>query len=337
MKKILFSLALAVILVSGFGWESPAAPAPAPIVLKQSMYPPAGHPYTVGAMEFAEWVAKATGGRVKIEVYPAASLCPANQELAAAHAGTIDMTLTVTTYLTGMVPLLNYTGLPWFSPPTKEAVGKVNSEVLPILEKAMQAYNVRLLMTSATPNNYCLVTRKEIRNPADLKGLKIRTAGGLTDKLAVNWGAAVVSLPVSETYSALQRGLVDATILTIPSVKGMRIYEVAPYVTDLGMGMNAFLTMVNKDKWNKISPADQKAILGLIPEYVVYRTGTSMKDVETARAEWPGLGVKVYVPTPSELQQWKAGAKPLWEGFTKSSPEAKKIVDILIKNGGGIH
>jgi len=102
------------------------------------------------------------------------------------------------------------------------------------------------------------------------------------------------------------------------------------------MGMNGVLVAVNKDKWNRISKADQKAITGLIPEYLVWLSGEFLKYTEAAQTEWPKLGIKVYVPTPSELELWKAGAKPLWEEYAKSSPEAKEIVDILIKHGGGI-
>lgn len=326
-----------LLLISGiFSYDSVAASPTQPVILKQSCFTPAGHPYTLDNIEFAEIVAKATGGRVKIEVHPSASLCPPAQELSAVHSGSIDMTTTVTTYLAGVAPLVQYTALPWFVPPTKEGIEKLNAEVLPLLEKSLQKYNIRLLMTRNAPNNSCLVSRKPIRTPADLKGLRIRTAGGLTDLLAVNWGASVVSLPISEAYSALQRGIVDATLATVPSVKGMRIYEVAPYITDLRMGLNAFLIMVNKDKWNQISKTDQKAILDVIPSWIITNTEKEMKEIEKERAGWAKLGIKVYNPTPSEMELWKAGAKPLWTKYAKSSPEAKKIVEMILKNGGGI-
>lgn len=338
-NRLILSSLMVVLVVSvvtvGFAKAGPP-PVVETIVLKQSVYAPAGHPYIRMPMEFARRVAAATGGRVKIEVYPSSSLCPAKEELAAAHGGSIDMTFGVMTYLTGMVPLLSYGALPWGPPLTKEAVAKASLEIGSILEKAMRGYNVHLLHGTLIPDAYCLVARKEIRTPAHLKGMKVRTPGGLSDKLAVNWGAAIISLPATEVYSALQRGLADATIISIASVKGLRINEVAPYVTDLGMGLNGVVIAVNKDKWNRISKADQKAITGLIPEYVVWQVGEFIKDAETARAEWPKLGIKVYVPTPSELELWKAGAKPLWEEYSKSSPEAKKVVDILLKHGGGI-
>ncbi|PIU84332.1 MAG: hypothetical protein COS67_13815 [Deltaproteobacteria bacterium CG06_land_8_20_14_3_00_44_19] len=339
-NRLILSSLMVVLVVSvvtvGFAKAAPPTVAET-IVLKQSVYAPASHPYIRLPTEFARRVATATGGRVKIEVYPSSSLCPAKEELAAAHGGSIDMTFGVMTYFTGMVPLFNYTALPWSSPLTKEGAAKATLETQPILEKALRGYNVHVLYGFVIPGGvYCLVARKEIRTPAHLKGMKVRTPGGLSDKLAVNWGAAVVSGPASELYSVLQRGIADATIISKASVKGLRLNEIAPYVTDLAMGMNGVLVAVNKDKWNRISKADQKAITGLIPEYLVWLSGEFLKYTEAAQTEWPKLGIKVYVPTPSELELWKAGAKPLWEEYAKSSPEAKEIVDILIKHGGGI-
>ena len=334
MKKTLLSLTLGIILITGVGWECSAAPET--VVLKQAIYAPAGHPYTMDAIEFGDWVSKATGGRVKIEVYPAASLCPANQEMTAVHNGSIDMSKTVPMYITGQFPLLNYTALPWSTPTAIEAAAKVNAEIVPILENSIRAYNVRIIMFTYVPNTYVLVTKKAIRTPAEMKGLKVRTPGGLTDKYAVNWGAAPVSLPAGEVYTSLQRGIVDATIITVPSVKGLRLNEVAPYVTDLNIGLSGFVNFVNKDKWNKISSADQKAIMDLTPQYTTHQTEIENKVFEKGRAEWAGLGVKVYVPNAAEMELWKAGAKPLWDWYAKSNPEAKKIVDILLKLGAGV-
>lgn len=345
MKKAMF-LFLAMLLLTGSLYTlacarpvtpvTPEKPVTQPIVLKQSTYVPAGHVYAQRAEEFASRVAEATGGRVKIEVYPGQTLCPAREELNAARMGTIDMTMTVATYLVGAVPLLNCFALPWGPPPTKEKVVKAIFEMNPILETALAYHNVKLLYTSFVPGNYCLIGGKEIRTPADLKGTKLRTAGGLTDKWAADLGAGIVSISAAETYSALQRGTVDATIITIPSAVMLRLYEVAPYITDLGMGMNAFVIAVNKDKWNQISKDDQKAIIDLLPERLLVSTEASMEDLVEARASWPGLGIKVYVPTAAEMKLWKDSAKPAWEEYSKSSPEAKKIVDILVKHGGGV-
>lgn len=333
LLSISLVLLLALVVVTGCAPKEEEAK---PVVLKQSIYAPEAHPYSIWQKDFAQLVTEATEGRVQIELYPSAALCPPADELSSCHSGSIDMAASVATYLIGQVPLLNYTALPWASPKKIEDATSAVLEIIPVLEDALKDYNVKIIWTIIMDDNYCLVSKKEVHSPADVKGFKIRTAGGATDQLAVNWGAATVSLPASEIYSALQRGIADATILTIPSVKGLRVYEVAPNVCDFGMGLNAFVVYVNQDKWDQISSADQKAILDLVPDWISHVAELNAEAVAASRAEWTELGVDRYVPTPKELEEWKAGAKPLWENWAKSGPEAKKVVDILKKHGGGV-
>ena len=336
LKNRIMSLSLVAVLIVSFSKSTPLFAAET-IVLKQSIYTPAGHLYTSLTEEFAKRVAAVTDGRVKIQVYPGQSLCPAKEELVATHNGSIDMSSGVTSYFAGLVPLLNYSVLPWSATQTKETTNKAVMEMHPIIANAMKKFNVHLLYAYNVPgSNYCLVTRKEVHKPADLKGLKIRTAGGFSDKVAMNWGAGVISIPATEVYTVLQRGLADGTLMTKPSVKGFRLYEVAPYVTDFSMGMNGLVIAINKDKWNQIAITDQQAITGLISEFLDWMTETLLEYNKSIRSEWSSIGVHVYDPTPSELELWKAGAKSLWADYAKSSPDAGKIVDILMKNGAGV-
>lgn len=342
MKKLCITC-LSVLFFVGFflivGGTPHNAIAAAPgkqVILKQSMVFPVSHFYTIELLKFSQKVAKVTNDRVKIEVFPSSTLCPANQELAAVHAGTIDMSYSPSSYLGGRVPISQYASLPWFAPTTRKGAIEENAEIVPILNNAIKAYNVRVLSIHGVPGTYVLVGRKEIRTPADVKGLKIRSGGGLMDKMAYTWGAGVVSLPVSESYESLQKGVVDLNMGSISSIKGMKFYEVAPYMTDLDMGLNSFFMFINKDKWNQISPKDQKAILESIPEFVGESFDNTISDIKAVRSQLTGFGMKVYKPTPVELKQWKASAKPLWEDFSKSSPEAQQLVNILKKYGGGV-
>jgi len=255
MKSKILVLGLTLGLVMSLlatGCTSPAPPATAePVVLKQSCFAPPGHIYTGWAEEFGSRVAEATGNRVTVEVYPGQALCPAKEELTACHTGTIDMTYVPVTYLVGMVPLLNYAALPWCSPPTPESAAKASLEMDPILRKALEEYNVHLVWMQFLPGNMGLSTKKEVRTPEDLKGMKMRTSGGLADKLAVSWGAAPVSVPSPEMYTALQKGTIDAAMVTLPSVKGYRMVEVAPYYTDIAMGLNGLLAVVGQNLYGR--------------------------------------------------------------------------------------
>ncbi len=349
MKKRLVLLALSCVVLlalciipackpAAAPTETPTpSPTPTgPVVIKQSIYSPPGHTYTGFAEEFARRVAAATEERVKIEVYPGASLCTAAEELSAAHSGSIDSGMTVLSYIVGQVPLLAFATLPWCAPPKLEDNLASVEALRPLVDKALKDYNVKVIWFALTPDVYCLVTKKPVHTPTDLKGLKIRSAGGGIDDLVVNWGASIVSIPVTEAYSSIQRGIADGTILTIPSVLQLKINEVASHVCDLGIGFNGFIVYFNKDKWNRISSADQKAIMNILPEYLTYTFDSTQKTIEAMRQALPRVGVTVYKPTPTEMQEWKGGAKQIWDKYAQSSPEAKPIVEILKKYGGGI-
>jgi len=323
---------------------APAAPAtpvtePAkqaqPVVLKQSLVTPATHLYTTLCQAYNDRIAKATEGRVKIELYSSSALCPPADELSATRSGSIDSAVTVFSYITGQIPFFTFATLPWVSPPNYKDIVPFYQESLPVVEKAVEKYNVKVLYFIVTPDAYCLDTKKEVRTPADVKGLKIRGSGGAIDELIQNWGASVVTLPLSESYTAIQRGIVDGSVNTFPSLAGYKLNEVAPYICDLKIGMNGWIVYVNKDKWNLISSADQKTILDLTPGFVLEMAYANDYVTNNIRKAFPETGFTAYTPTDAEMVLWKAGVKDIWDNYAKSSPEAKQQVEIIKKYGGG--
>ena len=337
-KRVLFTMSLGLVLVLGLMWtcvsEATAAEQKT-IVLKQSVYTPLQHDITRRALEFSKRVAEATAGRVKIEVYPSESLCPAKEDECC--PGREHRYNDYRNVVSGWSSAdSNFSALPWFLPENPQAAAKALFEIMPIVQKSIDRFNVHLIHIESAPSNYVLVTKKEVRTPAQLKGLKIRTAGGLTDNLAINWGAAIVSIPSAETYTALQRGLVDGTIFSVVSYMSFKLDEVAQYITDFGMGANALLIAINKDKWQQISPADQKAITDLVPTFMQWAIEDYIRGDNKERAKWDSLSLKVYKPTPAESDLWKMGARPLWEKFAAANPDNRQIIDILKKYGASI-
>jgi len=307
----------------------------APIVIKQSLVTPATHTYTTLCQAYNDRIEKVTEGRVKIELYSSSSLCPAADELSATRSGSIDSAVTVFSYITGQVPFFTFATLPWVSPPNYKDIIPFYQESLPVVEKAVEKYNVKVLYFIVTPDAYCLDTKKEVRTPADVKGLKIRGSGGAVDELIQNWGASVVTLPLSESYTAIQRGIVDGSVNTFPSLAGYKLNEVAPYICDLKIGMNGWIVYINKDKWDLISSADQKAILDLTPDFVLEMAYANDWVTNNIRESFPELGFISYTPTADEMKLWKQGAQDIWDNYAKSSPEAQQQVEIIKKYGGG--
>lgn len=137
---------------------------------------------------------------------------------------------------------------------------------MPILAKQWEKYNqVYLGVTSG--DAYVLITKKPFNSVADLKGLKIYTPGAIarwiegTGAVGVNGG-----LPVY--YNGLKTGVADGGIVPGSAVLPFKLYEVAPYITELKLGGSIFGALtVNRDKWKTLPPEMKKMFLKLGQEY----------------------------------------------------------------------
>ena len=315
--------------------ETSQAAAQEPIVLVAATMYPSGHPYATIAQLYAAAVLEATEGRVKIVVNPGESLCPGAEELAAVNSGSVDAAMSVTNYVVGQVPLVNFSALPWVGISDIDSNLAASAEGLPIVQKAFDKYNIHVNWLACAPPTYGLATKKEVRVPADAKGLKIRSAGGAMDDLISGWGCSTVTLPTSEMYQSIQYGVSDGTLLSVQSMVSYKLNEVAPYYCDLNIGTGGFVHYINKDKWDKISSADQEAISKVTPEFLKVVLQVTEANMDKARQTLPEMGEKVYVPTADEIKLWKAPAQAIWDNYASSSPEAKQLTEIYKKHGAG--
>ena len=311
------------------------APQQEPLSVRCAVSYPQNHPFCIVGNIYSQLTEEATEGRVKIVMHYSQSLCPAADELSAAHSGSIDAAVSVASYLVGQVPIANLGVLPWVGITDVDNSVAATMEVLPIMQKAFEKYNVYLTLYAPFASGYGLATKKEVQVPEDAKGLKIRSGGGALDELVSGWGCATVSIPTSEMYQSIQRGICDGTVLTSTSVKSYNLYEITPYFCDFDCGLNAFTFYFSRKTWDKISTADQKAITDTTKALVTKINTLNKVVLSDARVALPKQGIEVYVPTADEIKLWKAPAKGIWDNFMASSPEAKQAADIFIKYGAG--
>ncbi|MCI0509685.1 TRAP-type C4-dicarboxylate transport system substrate-binding protein [Chromohalobacter marismortui] len=102
---------------------------------------------------------------------------------------------------------------------------------------------------------------KEIHNPADLEGLKIRVSGEMTAALIDAYGGTPVQMPAGEVYNALQTGLIDGLVTGASAVNDFKLDEVANvYSVGAPLGHIMFYLAMNQKKYASLSPEFQQAI-----------------------------------------------------------------------------
>jgi TRAP-type C4-dicarboxylate transport system substrate-binding protein len=346
-------IAAAMLLIAGCGKPAPdttAAPAPtmeqaapaAPvkaIELSYSIFFPPTHIQCETAVQWAKEIETRTNNRVKINVYPGGSLTQAPQCYEGVVNGVSDLGMSCFAYTRGRFPLLEGLDLPLGYPNGQVATQAAN-DMVEKYQPAEVADTHVLYLHAHGPG--ILASKKPVRTLEGLKGLKVR-ATGLSTKIVTALGGAPVGMSQPETYEALQKGVVDATLCPIETLKGWKQGEVIEAVTDssvIGYTTSMFVVM-NKAKWDGL-PADIQEIFTAVSKEWVPKHGEAWdKADEEGSAFVKELNHEI-IPLPAEEQaRWKAAMTPILDEYVtgcqgKSLPgEAflKDLQDLLAKSG----
>ena len=227
--------------------------------LKLAHFWPATHPVEVELVQpWIDAVQKATEGRVKITSYPSETLIISAEIYEGVKKGVADIGLSCFAYTRGQFPVLEVFELPGIVYNDSAAATRIAWEGIQELNpKEIQDTNLMMVFTTGPGH---LFTRSPIRNLGDLKGLEIR-ATGLSAATLKALGATPVAMSQAEAYDSLSKGVVKGNLGPTEILKGWNQAEVTKYITITPFLYNTlFFFNVNKDKWNKISEKDQKAI-----------------------------------------------------------------------------
>jgi C4-dicarboxylate-binding protein DctP len=240
---------------------SAAALAQAPIVIKFSHVVAEQTPKGKGALKFKELAEKATGGKVKVEVYPNSSLFKDGEEMEALQLGSVQM-LAPSVAKFGPLGVREFEvfDLPYifdnFDELHKVSGGPVGASLFKKLESK------GIVGLAFWDNGFKQMSaNKPIRVPADYKGLKMRIQSSkvLGDQIKA-LGAIPQVMAFSEVYQALQTGVVDGTENPPSNFYTQKMQEVQKYLALTDHGVIEYAVIANKKFWDGL-PADVRSAL----------------------------------------------------------------------------
>ncbi len=305
---------------------SPSAPT---IKLSYSIFFPPTHIQCKTAQAWADEIDKRSQGRVKITLYPAGSLTKADQCYEGVTKGISDIGMSCFAYTRGRFPLLEGLDLP-VGYPNGAAATRIANDLVLKLKPAELADTHLLYLHAHGPG--ILAAKKAVRTMDDLKGLKVR-ATGLSAKIAESLGATPVAMSQPETYEALSKGVVEATLCPIETLKGWKQGEVVQYVIDssaIGYTTAMFVVM-NKDKWNQL-PADIQKIFTDVSQEWIAKHGEAWDQADKEGREFMAGLKKETIPLAApEQQRWKTAVKPILDGYVSKAKEKNLAGDALLQ------
>ena len=180
VRDTFIALAMAMVL-AGTG----PVQADGEIRLKFASPYPAGHPSDLMAKQYIAEIEKLSGNKVKISYFPSEQLGKAKDMLSVCGKGVADFCQVHITYFAGQLPYSNVVVLPYWTTATEgSAILQSMLENSPELQEEFAKYGVRALEGHTTPSYDVATVDKPVRSLEDLKGLKLKTAGGLYDNIA---------------------------------------------------------------------------------------------------------------------------------------------------------
>ncbi|MBU2489080.1 MAG: TRAP transporter substrate-binding protein [Proteobacteria bacterium] len=324
MKKLLACLVV-VLAACALAAPAPAAAEAKVTELTFSIFFPPTHAQAKAAEGWAREVEKRTNGAVKITTFPGGTLTKAPDVYDGVVQGISDIGNSCFAYTRGRFPIMAAVDLPM-----GYSNGMVASQVANAFAEGdakSELSDVKVLYVHAHGPGL-LHTLKPVRTLEDLKGMKIR-ATGLSAKVVEALGAVPVAMPQPETYGALKKGVVEGTFGPIEVLKGWNQAEVVKYTTDCtGVGYTtAMFVVMNKAKWDSLSPEIQKILDEVSAEYVaVHGAAWDEADAE-GRAHTLAQGNEIIELSAEENARWKAAVQPVIDDYIKNQENGKAYVE----------
>src|SRR5438874_3339527 len=243
--------------------------------LTYSSWVPPTHHLTVWQANWAAQVEKATGGRVKFQSLPKAPAAPPGT-FDAVRDGLVDLSYVTASYTPARHILPLMAELPGAAD-TAEVNSVAYSRIhWKYFQKVGEYKGVKLLAVW-THGPGQMFTKRAVGGINDVKGLKIRTGGGIAEAVANAIGASAFVKPAPESYEPLNAGVADGVFFPFESIASFKLDTVLQQATVFpgGMYSSAFGFFMNEEKWNKIAKQDQAIIEQHSYEYAARSNGQS--------------------------------------------------------------
>ena len=319
LRRHLLSLLAAATALAAFSVPAAAADYKAEYRLSIVLGPPT--PWGQAAKLWSDLVKERTQGRINIKLYPGVSLIQGDQtrEFSALRQGVIDMAVGSTINWSPQVKELNLFSLPFLMPDYAAidalTQGSVGKKIFQTLDKS------GVVPLAWGENGYREVTnsKRPIKSPADLKGMKIRVVGSpIYSDMFSAMGANPTQMSWADAQPALSSGAVDGQENPLFLFNVLKMQNVGQkFVTSWGYVADPLIFVVNKDIWASWTPADQAivrqaAIDAGKQEIAIARKGLTEAD-KPAFKEIAAMGVTVTHLTPAERDAFVQITRPVYE------------------------
>jgi TRAP-type C4-dicarboxylate transport system substrate-binding protein len=297
--------------------------------LTMSSWAPASHPLTRVVMQgFADELAAASGGRLKVKMLDKHPV-PGPATFDAVRDDVVDISVAVTDWLPQRHILTRIAEFPGAG-----ETAEINSVAYSRLHfrrlaQAGEYEGVHLVGVFTHGPGHVFTTRRPVASLVDLLGVKIRTGGGSSEAIVRALGGlpVVTSVP-QESHDLLASGAVEATFFPQDSFASFKLEGIVKYATLFPGGLfnYSFGLIMNEGKWRSLSKEDQELITRLGGEHLARRAGKAWDDADRrGREAMNEARLQIDVASAELVDQLRRATRPMLGAWMEEVKDKRKL------------
>ncbi|MFW3616804.1 TRAP transporter substrate-binding protein [Billgrantia antri] len=293
-----------------------------------------GTQYELGTT-FAELIEQKTNGEITVDLFPNGQLGSEQDTINNASMGLLDLSVLAINNITPFSPTVGVMTLPYVIQSPEDARTLTQGETgQELAENTIRDAGVRILGWAYSGCRRLTNSAKPVAEPADLEGLVIRVPKNEIMIAAYqSWGVNPNPLAWSETFTALQQGVVDGQDNPYITIDAMKFYEVQDYVTESCYVFSMEPLIIGEGKFQSLSPELQATVLEAGQEATEHSYEFLLESEEAIKQRLvEEHGMEITQPANDE-QEWIDLATGIWPQFYDSIGGKEKLDEVLAALG----
>src|SRR5512132_538952 len=307
-----------------------AVPAYAQLEIKLGHVGEPGSLFQKSADEYARRANAKLGSKAKVTVFGSSQLGGDKEMVQKLKLGTIDLALP-STVMSSEVDLFGIFEMPYIVK-DRAHMAKIEKEIFwPKLEPEAEKKGLKVLAVWENGVRHITNSKRPIRVPVDLQGIKLRVAEGKWRvKMFQAYGANPSPMKFSELFTALQTGVMDGEENPFTQIYSAKLQEVQKYLSLSGHVYTPAYLTVGKTKWESLPPDVRQVLEDTAKETQAYVYQTAAADDAELLGKLKQAGMQV---NDVDKDAFIAASKPIYEEFGKEVAGAKQVIDRAVALG----
>ena len=294
-----------------------------------------------GGRKFGELMEKASGGKVKVNVYAADQLTNGNQSegiQALMNGDPVQISMHSNLIYSAFDPRFNVVSLPFIYDSYDDADAKFDGAAGEKLKEILGEYGLHCMGIAENGFRELTNSKHEIKTVDDMKNLKIRVAGSnLLMECYKRWGADATNMNWSETYTALQQNTVEGQENPLPAIDAASVQEVQPYCSMWDAIYDCLFFCINQEIYDGLTVKQQAVVDEAGQKAVEYERYINRSGDEEIKSRWQDKnGVNITEKADMDIDSFKEAVDGVDEWFVKELQDqgyddAQNLVDLFEK------